>query len=138
MPAAGPRGLEALLVRTDEPGRHPLVLLSHGSPRVAAERPAMSPNQPLPEAIEFSRRGSDKGRKAFEEFLAGAPHKAFAMSPKGEWGRRFGQRTIDAARSGALANCPASAGACRVIVVDDAAVPRGAEIFSYVSGYRHA
>jgi dienelactone hydrolase len=332
MPAAGPRGLEALLVRTDEPGRHPLVLLNHGSPRVAAARPAMSPNELLPEAIELVRRGwtaaivmrrgygdsgggfaedrgpcqdpnylraavaavadlkaavgflakradidatrilsigvsaggfatvalaadpppglvagvsfaggrgSDKpdqvcgedkevaafaafgkssrvpmlwvyaqndhffgpplaqrfrdafvgsggkltfikappfgtdghflfslsgipewtpmveeflrsqnlvvrasvlapppapripvppqlsanGRKAFEEFLAGAPHKAFAMSPNGEWGRRFGQRNIEAARSGALANCPAPAGGCRVIVVDDTAIP---------------
>jgi hypothetical protein len=57
MPAAGPRGLEALLVRSDEPGRHPLVLLNHGSPRVAAERPDMSPNELLPEAIELVRRG---------------------------------------------------------------------------------
>jgi hypothetical protein len=63
------------------------------------------------------------GRKAFEEFLAGAPQQAFAMSPKGEWGRRFARRTIDAAKSGALANCPAPAGGCRVIVVDDTAVP---------------
>ncbi len=332
MPAAGPRGLETLLVRSDEPGRHPLVLLNHGSPRVAAERPDMSPNELLPQAIELARRGwtaamvmrrgygdsgggfaedrgscqdpnylrgaaaavadlraaigflakrseidasrilsvgvsaggfatvaltadpppglvagvsfaggrgSDKtdhvcgedkevaafaalgknsrlpmlwvyaqndhffgpalaqrfrdafagaggnltfikappfgtdghflfslsgipqwtpmvdeflkaqnlvvrasllpppplpkipvppqlsanGRKAFEEFLAGAPHKAFAMSPNGGWGRRFGRRTVDAAKSGALANCPAPAGGCRVIVVDDAAVP---------------
>jgi dienelactone hydrolase len=332
MPAAGPRGLEALLVRADEPGRHPLVLINHGSPRAASERPEMTPRGLLPEAIEFARRGfaaaivmrrgygdsgggfaedrgscqdpnylraaaaaaadlnaaigalakrpdidasrilsvgvsaggfatvaltadpppglvagvsfaggrgSDKpdsvcgedklvgafaalgkqsrlpmlwvyaqndhffgpalaqrfrdafagaggkvtfvkappfgpdghhlfsltgiplwapmvddflktqnlvlrpnllplpplpnvpaprqlsasGRKAFEEFLAGPPHKAFAMSPTGAWGRHFGVRTIEAAKSSALANCPATAGACRVIVVDDTPVP---------------
>jgi dienelactone hydrolase len=332
MPAAGPRGLEALLVRADEPGRHPLVLINHGSPRAASERPEMTPRGLLPEAIEFARRGwaaavvmrrgygdsgggfaedrgscqdpnylraasaaaadlnaaigflakrpdidatrilsvgvsaggfatvaltadpppgllagvsfaggrgsdqpdsvcgEDKlvgafaalgkrsrlpmlwvyaendhffgpalaqrfrdafvgaggkvtfvkappfgtdghglfsltgiplwapmvddflkarnlvlrpnllplpplpnipvprqlladGRKAFEEFLAGPQHKAFAMSPTGAWGRHFGVRTIEAAKASALANCPATAGACRVIVVDDTPVP---------------
>ena len=51
------------------------------------------------------------------------------MSPKDEWGRRFGQRTIEAAKSGALANCPAPAGGCRVIVVDASAIrERGAAL----------
>jgi dienelactone hydrolase len=57
MPAAGPRGLQALLVRTDEPGRHPLVLINHGSPRADSERPTMTPLELLPQAIEFARRG---------------------------------------------------------------------------------
>jgi dienelactone hydrolase len=57
MPAAGPRGLEGLLVRADEPGRHPLVLINHGSPRAASEQPDMTPLELLPQAIEFARRG---------------------------------------------------------------------------------
>jgi dienelactone hydrolase len=57
MPAAGPRGLEALLVRPDEPGPHPLVLINHGSPREGSRRPEMTPLALLPEAIEFARRG---------------------------------------------------------------------------------
>jgi dienelactone hydrolase len=57
MPAAGPRGLEGILVRTDEPGPHPLVLINHGAPRDGAERPQMSPFQYYLPAIEFVRRG---------------------------------------------------------------------------------
>jgi dienelactone hydrolase len=57
LPAAGPRGLEALLVRPSEPGRYPLALLSHGAPRSPAERPNMSPWAMLPQAIEFAGRG---------------------------------------------------------------------------------
>ncbi len=56
-PAAGPNGLEALLVRPNEPGRYPLALISHGSPRSAAERPEMTPWAMLPQAVEFARRG---------------------------------------------------------------------------------
>src|SRR5258708_6104112 len=54
MPAADPRGLEALLVRADEPGRHPLVLINHGPPRAASQRPEVTPLQPPPHAIEFA------------------------------------------------------------------------------------
>jgi dienelactone hydrolase len=49
--------LEALLVRPTAPGRYPLVLMSHGSPRSAAERPKMTPFGMLPQALEFARRG---------------------------------------------------------------------------------
>src|SRR5581483_194511 len=42
MSEAGPEGLEGLLVYPDEPGKHPLALISHGSPRSAGERPRMS------------------------------------------------------------------------------------------------
>jgi dienelactone hydrolase len=55
--AAGPRGLEALLVRPSEAGRHPLALINHGSPRSPNDRPNMTPWSLLPEAIEFARRG---------------------------------------------------------------------------------
>jgi dienelactone hydrolase len=57
LPGAAPRGLEALIVRPSEPGRYPLALLSHGSPRAVADRPNMTPLGLLPEAIEFARRG---------------------------------------------------------------------------------
>jgi len=57
MPEAGPAGLQALLVYPATPGKHPLVLLSHGSPRDAAERPKMTPYELLPQAREFARRG---------------------------------------------------------------------------------
>jgi len=49
--------LEALLVRPSAPGRYPLALLAHGSPRSAADRPAMTPLAMLPQALEFARRG---------------------------------------------------------------------------------
>lgn len=57
MPAANPDGLEALLVRPDEPGRHPLAVMTHGKPFTAAERAAMTPQRMLPLAMEFARRG---------------------------------------------------------------------------------
>jgi dienelactone hydrolase len=56
-PGAGTRGLEAMLVRPAQAGRYPLALLSHGSPRAAADRPKMTPLALLPQATEFARRG---------------------------------------------------------------------------------
>src|SRR5271168_4757862 len=49
--------LEALLIRPAEPGRYPLALINHGSPRSGADRPAMTPLAALPQALEFARRG---------------------------------------------------------------------------------
>jgi dienelactone hydrolase len=49
--------LEALLVRPAEPGRYPLALINHGSPRSGADRPVMTPLAMLPQALEFARRG---------------------------------------------------------------------------------
>ena len=49
--------LEALFVRPSEPGRYPLALLAHGSPRAAADRANMTPLGMLPQALEFARRG---------------------------------------------------------------------------------
>jgi dienelactone hydrolase len=57
MAAASPNGLEALLVRPDEAGPHPLALIAHGTPREGKERPRMSPFAFLPQAMEFARRG---------------------------------------------------------------------------------
>jgi dienelactone hydrolase len=49
--------LEALLIRPSEPGRYPLALFAHGSPRAPADRPKMTPLSMLPQALEFVRRG---------------------------------------------------------------------------------
>ncbi|MBI1774299.1 MAG: dienelactone hydrolase family protein [Proteobacteria bacterium] len=57
MDAAGSAGLETVLVRLDEPGRHPLALINHGSPRSASERPGMTALSLVPQAMEFARRG---------------------------------------------------------------------------------
>lgn len=54
---AGPRGLETLLVRPNEPGRFPLIIIAHGSPRDRSARPKMTPLAMLPQAMEFARRG---------------------------------------------------------------------------------
>ncbi len=45
------------MVRPNEPGPHPLAVLTHGTPREASERPEMSPWQMIPQAREFARRG---------------------------------------------------------------------------------
>ena len=57
MPAAGPRGLEALLIRPAGSQAFPLALISHGSPPDAQERPKMSPYASYRQAVEFARRG---------------------------------------------------------------------------------
>ena len=57
MAAAGARGLEALLVRPDAPGKFPLVLLSHGTPRDPKTRKNKTPWAMFPQAVEFARRG---------------------------------------------------------------------------------
>jgi dienelactone hydrolase len=55
--SSGKKGLEAVMVRPNEPGPHPLVLLTHGTPRDAGERAGMTPWMFLPHAREFARRG---------------------------------------------------------------------------------
>lgn len=57
MKAAGSRGLQALLVRPDEPGPHPLAIITHGTNNSAKVRLARSPRFQLPIAMEFARRG---------------------------------------------------------------------------------
>ena len=56
-PGAGKQGLEAFMVRPSEPGPHPLALLNHGSPRAGRDRRKMTPQEMLPQAREFARRG---------------------------------------------------------------------------------
>lgn len=51
------KGLETLFIRPAEAGRYPLVIISHGSPRKAEERPTMTPAGFYIHALEFARRG---------------------------------------------------------------------------------
>jgi dienelactone hydrolase len=51
------KGLEAMEIRPDDDGRHPLVIINHGISRVQSERQAMSPSWMYPQAREFARRG---------------------------------------------------------------------------------
>lgn len=55
--AAGPRGLEAMLVRPAGNQRYPLALISHGAPRNPQERADISTGRYYRQAIEFARRG---------------------------------------------------------------------------------
>jgi dienelactone hydrolase len=57
MKAAGPRGLEALLIRPGGSKAYPLALISHGSPADPMERRKMSPYWHYQQAVEFARRG---------------------------------------------------------------------------------
>ncbi|OAF16796.1 alpha/beta hydrolase family protein [Bradyrhizobium neotropicale] len=57
MAEAGPRGLEAFLVRPATPKRYPLALLSHGSPRSFDDRATMSAHKYYGIALEYARRG---------------------------------------------------------------------------------
>jgi dienelactone hydrolase len=54
---AVPRGLDALLVYADLPGKHPLVVITHGSSRKMEEHARVTPWQELPQALSFARRG---------------------------------------------------------------------------------
>ena len=57
MAAAGPRGLEALLIRPSAPGRYPLALITHGTSSDAEKRHEWTPYVFYRQAIEFARRG---------------------------------------------------------------------------------
>lgn len=57
MAEAGPKGLETLFVRPAEAARYPLVIISHGAPRKAEDRPNMTPKGTYLLALEFARRG---------------------------------------------------------------------------------
>ncbi len=49
--------LEAMLVHKAAPGRYPLAVISHGSPRAGEDRATFSPTTSTSIAIEFARRG---------------------------------------------------------------------------------
>lgn len=51
------KGLDTLFIRPAEPGRYALVILSHGAPRKAEDRPNITPKNSYAIALEFARRG---------------------------------------------------------------------------------
>jgi dienelactone hydrolase len=57
MAAAGPQGLEAFLMRPQGPGKYPLALISHGTPRDYDDRAGMTAGSYRGLAVEFARRG---------------------------------------------------------------------------------
>ena len=57
VPAAFPNGLDALEVYVDRPGRHPLVVLTHGTSDKPEERAHVTPWAQLGPAEWFARRG---------------------------------------------------------------------------------
>jgi dienelactone hydrolase len=57
MAAAGPRGLEAFLMRPLAAGRYPLALISHGTPRKFDARADMTARTYSGLAVEFAKRG---------------------------------------------------------------------------------
>lgn len=75
---------------------------------------------PRPAALPPPPRLSDKGRAKFAEYLAAAPHKAFAVSSKGAFGFRSASRSAAEARDKALENCSKYAADCVVYAIDDA------------------
>lgn len=77
---------------------------------------------PLPPlaALPPPSRLGEKGRAGFADYLAAGPHKAFAVSTRGAWASRSGQRSVDEAQAKALEGCGKYAPDCRVYAVDDA------------------
>lgn len=57
MQAAGPRGLEALLIRPAGAQAYPLALISHGTSSDATARHDLTPYRFYPQAVAFARRG---------------------------------------------------------------------------------
>jgi dienelactone hydrolase len=56
-PVAFPNGLDAIEVHADLPGRHPLVVLTHGTSDKEEERAHVTPWAQLNQAMWFARRG---------------------------------------------------------------------------------
>ncbi|HXW18155.1 MAG TPA: CocE/NonD family hydrolase [Candidatus Acidoferrales bacterium] len=55
--AAGSNGLDALMVYADLLGKHPLVVITHGSARKKEEFAQVTPWRQLPQALWFAQRG---------------------------------------------------------------------------------
>ena len=70
-------------------------------------------------AIPVPPQFHERGRSASADYLAAGPHKAFAMSPRGQFGYWTGMRSAAKARTKALAACSEYAPDCTVYTVDD-------------------
>ncbi|TXM69776.1 prolyl oligopeptidase family serine peptidase [Methylobacterium sp. WL120] len=130
MDAAGPESLDALVMTPGTPGRHPLALISHGSPRSAADRPGMSPRGMLSQMTAYARRG----------FVAAAVMRGGYGTSSGGWAEGFGPCDdadyLKAGRAGAADLWAAIASLARRPNVDPArilAVGRSAGGFATVA-----
>src|ERR1700761_119479 len=56
-PNAFPRGMDSIEVYADKPGRHPLVVLTHGTSSDPVARSRVTPWSQLNQALWFARRG---------------------------------------------------------------------------------
>lgn len=75
---------------------------------------------PAAAALPPPPRIGDKGRAGFASYLTAGPHKAFAVSSRGAWASRSGQRTAAEAQEKALAACSNYAIDCSIYAVNDA------------------
>jgi hypothetical protein len=78
--------------------------------------PLAAPSLP---AVPVPPQFTGRGRNAFAEYLAMGPHKAFAVSPKGQFGYSAGSRSALKARTEALAACAEYGSDCALYAVDD-------------------
>lgn len=65
-------------------------------------------------------RLGDKGRAGFASYLTAGPHKAFAVSPRGAWASRSGQRSAAEAQEKVMEACSKYAADCSIYAVNDA------------------
>ncbi|HEX5778573.1 MAG TPA: dienelactone hydrolase family protein [Xanthobacteraceae bacterium] len=86
---------------------------------------ALSENPlPVPQPIDTPTNLSENGRKQFEEFFVTPPNRALAISPtRGALGWHAGAGSLEHAKKAALAGCAKHASDCRIVVVNDEAVP---------------
>jgi dienelactone hydrolase len=87
--------LDALVTRPAVPGRVPLVVINHGSPREAAQRTEMSPTNQSAQAMVFARRGYGVAivmRRGF-----GATGGSFAETPGACFSRDYERANRNAA-----------------------------------------
>jgi dienelactone hydrolase len=78
---------------------------------------------PIPRPIATPQILTESGRKSFEEFLVTPLHRAFAVSDYGAFGWQSGTSTAEIAKKLALERCAKHASDCRLVVVNDEAVP---------------
>jgi dienelactone hydrolase len=79
---------------------------------------------PVPRPIATPARLSENGRKIFEKFIVAPPNRALAISPTtGAIGWHAGGRSLEDVKKSALARCEKHAPDCRIVVVNDEAIP---------------
>jgi hypothetical protein len=80
---------------------------------------------PLPFVIAPPQQLSAQGRKLFEDFHYAPPHRALAISrTRGAIAWHGGMRTIEDTKKAALGDCAKHASDCRIVVVNDEAIPQ--------------